>query len=242
MEPKKIFLPDLKSETRFDSDLNGVIRIKMFGDDIRAMIFGETETHIQSLYDTRNLETIYLPYINPLLTFLNHVEKFDNILFIGLGGGHVPMLISQKFDTKIDIVELDPAVVTAAEYMGFQQSDKMNVMVGDGAALLSLTLKQYDVIVIDLDKPESFDHFNFAEIKLGRLSNNGVLVINCGEHDGKEILSEKLGRLFTWVRLYGAFGQFVYICKIIPDYFYDGRITDKMKEFSNWEQIMRESK
>lgn len=249
MEPKQIILPDLKSETEFKSPISGVIRVKKFGDNIRAMVFGKDNPLsdiecYQSMYDVSNLETIFLPYINSMLTFLYYVDQLDNVLIIGLGGGQVPMLLSKKFNAKMDIVELDHAVINAAEHMGFVKSDKMNLNICDGADYLNLTMKLYDAIIIDLDKPDAFNEFNFLHAKW-RLRENGILVVNCGQDiNGKEILSDRLNEHFKSIKIFQCYGQYVYFCKINKYDFSEDRDTiySLFNSFSNGDQILMESK
>eukprot|EP00930_Biecheleria_cincta_P046529 TRINITY_DN32095_c0_g1_i1.p1 TRINITY_DN32095_c0_g1~~TRINITY_DN32095_c0_g1_i1.p1 ORF type:complete len:408 (-),score=71.70 TRINITY_DN32095_c0_g1_i1:23-1246(-) len=81
-------------------------------------------------------------------------------LCIGLGGGSVPTFFADALPgCSVDVVEMEPAVLSAAEEaMGFKQNSRLEVFLGDGAefALKAASEQKpgsrrglYDAIVID---------------------------------------------------------------------------------------------
>ena len=56
------------------------------------------------------------------------------ILCIGFGGGSVPaFLVEMLPHCKVDVVELEPMVLNAAESMGFQPHPRIQLHLNDGA-------------------------------------------------------------------------------------------------------------
>src|SRR5947209_4035701 len=102
----------------------------------------------QSMYDPTDLDKIYLYYFYPLFLFLHYLTHLKKILFIGLGGGHLPLML-RKHDPHlmIDIVEIEKNVVLGAQHMGFKVDKNMDIYLYDGIAYFRSNRKQYDCIV-----------------------------------------------------------------------------------------------
>ncbi|HOW62304.1 MAG TPA: fused MFS/spermidine synthase [Candidatus Contendobacter sp.] len=110
-----------------------------------------------------------------------------NILIVGLGGGVLPMALTKMFpDARIDIAEIDPAVVKVAQrFFGFNPSPQVQVIEEDGRVFVKRTGKsgqRYDLIMLD-----AFDHEYIPEHLLTRefllevktlLTADGVLAAN----------------------------------------------------------------
>ena len=117
-------------------------------------------------------------YLNP---------KPRKILVIGLGGGVLPTALAKMFpDAKIDIVEIDPAVVKVArQFFGFNPGQRVQVFEEDGRVFVKRAAKsgrQYDLILLD-----AFDHEYIPEHLLTQeflfevktlLTTEGVLAAN----------------------------------------------------------------
>lgn len=137
-----------------------------FLDDSHRFVFGYTKMMMGALY------------LNP------HPR---NILIIGLGGGVLPTALSRMLpDAKIDIVEIDPAVVAVAkQFFGFDPGQSVRVFEEDGRVFVKRTGKtdqRYELIMLD-----AFDHEYIPEHLLTRefllevkalLTTNGVLAAN----------------------------------------------------------------
>ena len=75
----------------------------------------------------------------------------QKIAIIGLGGGSmVHFLKKHDPELNIDIVEIDPAIVSVAEqYFGVKSAANINIIVADGVTHLEKTGEKYDVIYMD---------------------------------------------------------------------------------------------
>ena len=89
------------------------------------------------------------------------VEKIGSddvqLLLIGLGGGSLPMFIYTHFPRiYTTVVELDPDIVDVAKnWFGFQENERMKLIVGDGLDVLRETSKNYDIVVFDIDSKDT---------------------------------------------------------------------------------------
>ncbi|MBN1807301.1 MAG: fused MFS/spermidine synthase [Sedimentisphaerales bacterium] len=123
------------------------------------------------------------------LMFAGFAHKPDpkRILFIGLGGGTVPMAIHHYFPmVPIDNIELDPDVVSVAKkYFGFKEDNLMKVYVRDGRMQVRRLLRdktKYDIIFVDTFRggyiPYHLTTKEFMELLKGLLNPDGVIVSN----------------------------------------------------------------
>jgi spermidine synthase len=157
-------------------------------EDVRCMCFTRhCRVGRQSCIDTRHPDRIVMGYPKMMLgaLFLNPAPQ--SVLIIGLGGGTIPRTLRQLLpETRIDVVEIDPAVVrVAARYFGFTAGDKTRVIETDGRVYVKRALRgtqRYDLIMLD-----AFDHEYIPEHLLTReflqeaqslLSPQGVLAAN----------------------------------------------------------------
>ena len=170
---------------------------------------GDTTDVFQTMYNVNDLDYFYLLYLNPLVTFAQYTS-IDKILMIGLGGGHLPMLVRDKFpNCKIDILEIDPDVLEASKIIGFVPDSKMIVHICDGSHYLNTTTeKDYNCIIMDLDSGPSYKQFNFGSAKR-LLKDDGILAINFAHNE--DLLSKKLLEEFSCVKVYNLY-QYIYLC------------------------------
>lgn len=173
---------------------------------------------IQSMYNIHNVDEIYLFYLYPLLTFLCYIDKLERALLIGLGGGHIPMLLKKNFPSiHIEIIELDGNMCKAAEHMGFRQDDLMKVHIGDGNEYCKNIDKiiKYDTLIIDLDDIEAFKRFEFKNCH-DLIHDDGILVINCcnSKEQKDDFLFDNLKLHFKSIKIYNTNYNKIYLCKI----------------------------
>jgi spermidine synthase len=109
------------------------------------------------------------------------------ILVIGLGGGSLPTALAGVLPgARIDVVEVDPAVVRVAErFFGFRAGPAMRVQEDDGRVFVKRALRgqeRYDLVMLD-----AFDHEYIPEHLLTReflaevkelVAEHGVLAAN----------------------------------------------------------------
>ncbi|NKB34012.1 MAG: spermidine synthase [Pseudomonadales bacterium] len=111
----------------------------------------------------------------------------ESILVIGLGGGSIPMTFADMFpNAKIDVVEIDEAVVRVAEeYFYYSDTDNMTVYVDDGRPFIKragIRGQTYDYIVLDAFSgdyiPEHMLTREFLEEVKSIMTADSVLVAN----------------------------------------------------------------
>jgi spermidine synthase len=117
--------------------------------------------------------------------FLN--PEPGTVLIIGLGGGTLPRALEQILPrVRIDVVEIDPAVVRVARrYFDFRANERVRVIEADGRVYVKRAIrenKRYDLIMLD-----AFDHEYIPEHLLTQeflrevktlLTPGGVLAAN----------------------------------------------------------------
>ena len=125
----------------------------------------------------------YTRYFHAPLLFTDDADV-DRVLFVGGGGFTGPRIFHETYpNVTVDVVELDPAVIDAADrYFGIPDSPRVNVHRGDGRQYLEETDRTYDVIVLDAyrkdDVPFQLTTVEFMQRAAERLDDDGVLVAN----------------------------------------------------------------
>ena len=125
----------------------------------------------------------YTRYFHASLLFTDDAD-IDRVLFVGGGGFTGPRIFHEMYpNATVDVVELDPAVIGAADrYFGIPDSPRMNVHRGDGRRFLTETNRTYDVIVLDAYRKDSVPFqlttVEFMQQASERLDDDGVLLAN----------------------------------------------------------------
>jgi spermidine synthase len=141
----------------------------------------------QTCMDMREPDRFVMKYPQMMMTSLYLQPQPQSILIIGLGGGSIPRVLARLLpQAQIDVVEIDPAVVSVAKkYFDFRPSGNLHVIEADGRVYVKRALRanrRYDIIMLD-----AFDHEYIPEHLLTReflrevktlLSDNGVLAAN----------------------------------------------------------------
>lgn len=111
----------------------------------------------------------------------------ESILIIGLGGGSIPMTFADMFpNAKIDVIEIDEAVVRVAEeYFYYSDTENMTAYVDDGRPFIKragIRGQTYDYIVLDAFSgdyiPEHMLTREFLEEVKAIMTEDSVLVAN----------------------------------------------------------------
>lgn len=79
------------------------------------------------------------------------------ILCVGFGGGSIPSFFAEMLPKcRVDVVELEPAVIQASSDAGFQEDHRIHIVVQDGAAFALDAVQNgrdksgiYDAVIID---------------------------------------------------------------------------------------------
>ena len=130
----------------------------------RDIIVLDTDTHrcmsfarrggMQSCIYTDAPDQLAIPYTRAVFAGLMANPGARRVLVIGLGGGVIPAAMRRiDPDLRIDVVELDPAVVAVAKrYFGFREDPRLHTFIGDGRVFVRRQARagiRYDLIVID---------------------------------------------------------------------------------------------
>lgn len=123
----------------------------------------------------------YTRYAHLSLLMQDDVEK---VLFVGGGGFTQPQRFVEEYpDVEVDVVEIDPGVVAAAEdYFGLVESERLDVHVQDGRTYLEESDETYDVVVLDAYQrdrvPFHLTTVEFMGLVDRHLDDDGVVVAN----------------------------------------------------------------
>jgi spermidine synthase len=125
-----------------------------------------------------------------------HIKE---VLCIGLGVGIVPMRFARE-GVRVDVVEINPAVVPLAQHFFDLEPARLNLSIDDGRHFVNRCLKTYDAVVLDAFLGDSMPaHLMSREAfrAIQRLLRpGGVLVINSfGDmRSGKDFLMASLNK------------------------------------------------
>jgi spermidine synthase len=115
----------------------------------------------------------------------------EKVAIVGLGGGSMIHFLN-KYDpeVKIDVIEIDPAIIGIAEkYFGIEGTANIRVIQADAASYLEKTDEKYDVIYMDVflkpsattdatGVPLSTRTLAFYQALQGKLRPGGVVAFN----------------------------------------------------------------
>lgn len=141
----------------------------------------------QTCQDVKHPDRIVMNYPQMMLSSLFVKPEPKSVLIIGLGGGTIPRALHELApQARIDVVEIDPAVVKVARrYFDLGDNSTLNVIEADGRVQVKKALREqrsYDLIMLD-----AFDHEYIPEHLLTReflqevkalLAPGGVLAAN----------------------------------------------------------------
>jgi spermidine synthase len=162
----------------------GRIQVSERADGLRLLRTGERAVLQTALHPGRpkHLES---PYVRVAMIGLALVPADSRILFVGLGGGVMPTYTRHVLpDARIDVVEIDPAIVDVARrFFGFTPDAQMAVRTADGRAFLARAPPaSWDLIVLDAfsadEVPFALTTREFLETVRSRLRPGGVVVSN----------------------------------------------------------------
>jgi spermidine synthase len=110
-----------------------------------------------------------------------YTTNINDVLCIGLGVGIVPMEFARQ-GARVDVVEINPAVVPVAVRFFDLQTNKLSLTMDDGRHFLNRCHKQYDTVILDAFLGDSspshlLTREAFASIRRV-LRPGGTLVIN----------------------------------------------------------------
>ncbi len=182
----------------------------------------------QNTYDTQEKKSI------SMFTYMLHdlarayTPRIDQVLCVGLGVGIVPMEFARE-GARVDVVEINPAVVPLAQKYFDLEPARLNLHFGDGRAFINRSDKQYDAVILDAFLGESspahlMTREAFAAMRR-LLKPDGTLVINSfgdfepGQDFFTASLYKTLANVFPSVRIHndGRNGNTMFVASSRPN-------------------------
>ena len=170
---------------------------------------------VQNTYDldTRQSTSLFTYMLHGLARV--YTTNIQDVLCIGLGIGITPMDFARD-GARVDVVEINPAVVPMARQWFNLEPEKLNITIGDGRQFLNRCEKKYDAVALDAFLGESSpSHLMSREAFTAMrrvLKPGGTLVINTfgnfkpGTDFFTTSLYKTLTNVFSAVRIHTATG------------------------------------
>ncbi|MCC6154092.1 MAG: fused MFS/spermidine synthase [Candidatus Hydrogenedentes bacterium] len=171
----------------------------------------------QTTMNTNDTSTGGFEYTDFFYTPLVLNPTMKSALFVGLGGGTGPKAFLKHFpDMKIDVSEIDPAVVKVAKkYFEVPEDSRLRIVTIDGRTFIQRSKQTYGAIIMDAYAsgpngaylPYHLATEEFFNAAKERIENGGCLVYNVmGEYGGS---NDKIVR--GMVKTLEAVFQHVYV-------------------------------
>jgi len=141
----------------------------------------------QSCFNPRRPKRMVFTYTRMMMGALLLEPEPGNVLIAGLGGGTLPTALHDLLpEAHIDTVEIDPAVVTAAQkYFGFATGERQVVHVRDARVFIKRAVSRdvrYDLVMLDAFGgdyiPEHLMTLEFLEEVRAVMADGAVLAAN----------------------------------------------------------------
>ena len=158
----------------------------------------------QSCMDIRKPDALSLEYTRTMMGFLLFVPEPETIAMVGLGGGSLTKFCHRHLPTtRIQVIEINPHVIALRdEFQVPPDSERLSVILGDGAEFVRSPPGRVDVLLIDgYDEkglPVSLSSQDFYAGCREMLTPGGMLVVNlhCGhKHWQRQV--ERIRRSFN---------------------------------------------
>ena len=136
---------------------------------------------VVKLGDPDHIEVMYAKAIPVVLAYVPEPRR---VLVVGLGGGTIPMFLRKRLpEIDIDVVELDPAVVSVAKsHFGFREDARLHAHVADGRRFIEKKRSDYDLIILDAfganEVPFALATREFQRSVRRALTPRGIVVAN----------------------------------------------------------------
>lgn len=128
------------------------IRVRQKGQTRHLLFVSDSGREgLQSSLDLDNPGELQLPYSRWIFSTLLFKNPQKQVLIIGLGGGGMVRFIETHLpETRVDVVEIDPAVVAiAGTYFGVSSKPGINLITEDAFTFIPKAETRYDVIYMD---------------------------------------------------------------------------------------------
>src|SRR5580704_14320017 len=140
--------------------------------------------NIHSMINLTDPDDMPAPYTQLLTAGLLYPPSTKRILMIGLGAGSVSTYLMRAMpNVQIDVVELDPGVISVAkQYFGVRETDRLHIIESDGRVYLARRNDLYDLILLDafreLGVPFHLLTREFYSLIKAHLTPDGVVAAN----------------------------------------------------------------
>ncbi|MGI9415737.1 MAG: spermidine synthase [Hyphomicrobiales bacterium] len=150
-----------------------------------TLAFGhKRRRYVESQRNTADLLELPVAYTKAMTAALAYVDKPDDLLMIGMGGGSITWYLHNHIpDARITAVELDPEMIRLAEkYYQLKPQPNYSIVESDGRLFLVRDKKSYDVIFIDAYRgpfvPFHLLTREYYELVKKRLKPGGIVAQN----------------------------------------------------------------
>jgi spermidine synthase len=143
-----------------------------------------SDYYVHSMINLADPDDMPAPYTRLLTAGLLYPAATKRVLMIGLGAGSVSTyLLHAMPDVQVDVVELDPGVISAArQYFGVHETDRFRIIESDGRVYLARHRELYDLVVLDayreLGVPFHLLTKEFYTLVKERLAPGGAVAAN----------------------------------------------------------------
>lgn len=162
----------------------GRVRVVESAGGLRSLYTGQGRA-LQSAVIPGRPRHLELAYTRVATVGLALVPPEGRLLYVGLGGGAMPMYARQALpEAHVEAVEIDPLIVRVARrYFGLRPDSQLVVHTADGRALIERAPPgRYHLIVLDAfaddEVPYALTTRQFLEAVRARLAPGGVVVSN----------------------------------------------------------------
>jgi spermidine synthase len=183
-----IAISNAEEEILFEkkSDFNSII---VSENDLgyRTLWFDNMGGAMQSVVKLGDVDDIFLGYAKVMPLGFTVIEEPKRVLIVGLGGGTLPMFYRKHYpNMKIDVVDIDPAVVDVAKrFFGFKEDENMKVYVDDGRKFIEKNKEPYDIIFLDAFSADSIPYDlatkEFLQLVRKAIGPKGIVIANIWE-------------------------------------------------------------
>jgi spermidine synthase len=143
------------------------------------------DRYVENMILTAPPHASLVPYTNYFHLGMLACPAVGSALFIGAGGGVGPRTFqAHAAEMRIDVVDIDPAVLEAARTLFFlEPSPAMRLVAADGRRFLRQSGEPYDCIVLDAFTiggrlPFHLCTREFLDVCRGRMTDDGVFIMN----------------------------------------------------------------
>lgn len=206
-----------------------------FGD---LLVFEPRDGGVRYYSNDNLIQNTYDPALKQSASLFTHMlsglsraytTNIQEVLCIGLGVGIVPMEFARA-GARVDVVEINPAVVPVAVNYFDLEPDKFTLSFDDGRHFLNRCRNRYDVIVLDAFLGDSSPSHLMTREAFAAMRNvlrpGGTLVINafCHLEDERDYFAASLRRtleaVFPGVRIHsdGSQNYFVATDRANPEF------------------------